>query len=185
MTERPTGGTDSSADQHHAPSELPGNCMHPGNLLLTVSLPLLALAYRDFHAPLESSLKKVLREQRVSLPELPNAEEATRRAVAVAVASRALRTSALISCGVFGFVTALAFYSTGCSTLDQAVQKTQRWAFQLRGRLDLALEVQSRVDANHPEMEAIRGMDEQEELSYVGKTFLSDWHKGLREKDAD
>jgi hypothetical protein len=158
--------------------------VHPGHLLLFSSVPFCFGAYRGYQMPLESLVQDVLQKRtggRVKIADIKGAEEDIRRAVASAVASRALRIASLASVGVFGLFTAGAFYATGCQTMDEAVVATRRWAHQRRNELDSLLGTEGRVDHLHPEVLATRGMTEDEELAYISKRYLEEeeeWEPG-------
>ena len=160
--------------------------LHPGHVLTCASIPLLAIAYRDYTTPLESLVQAALKRQRISLQELEAAEESVRRSVASAMASRALRVASYGSCGVFGLSLAAAYYISGCQSTEEAVHRTRAWGLQARRRLDSAMGVPSasRVDVSHPEVQALEGMTEAEEMSHMHKTYFSDFDSSPEEEEA-
>jgi hypothetical protein len=160
--------------------------LHPGHVLTCASLPLLAIAYRDYTKPLESLVQAALKRQRISLQELEAAEESVRRSVASAMASRALRVASYGSCGMFGLSLAAAYYATGCQSTEEAVHRTRAWGLQARRRLDSSMGVPpaSRVDDSHPEVRALEGMTEAEEMSHMHKTYFSDFDSTPEEDEA-
>lgn len=160
--------------------------LHPGHVLTCASFPLLAIAYRDYTTPLESLVQAALRRQRISLQELEAAEESVRRSVASAVASRALRVATYGSCGVFGLGLAAAYYASGCQSTEQAVRQTREWALHARRRLDSTMGVppSSRMDDSHPEVRALQGMTEAEEMSHMHRTYFSDFDSDPGENEA-
>jgi hypothetical protein len=160
--------------------------LHPGHVLTCASLPLLAIAYRDYATPLETLVQAALKRQRISLRELEAAEESVRRSVASAMASRALRVASYGSCGVFGLSLAAAFYVSGCQSTEEAVHRTRAWGLQARRRLDASMGIppSSRVDDSHPEVRALRGMTEAEEMSHMHQTYFSDFDSTPEENEA-
>jgi hypothetical protein len=160
--------------------------LHPGHVLSFVSFPLLGVAIREYRTPLESLVEAALKRQRVPVQDLEAAEESIRRSVASAVASRALRVATLGSCGAFGLALAGAYHWSGCRTTEQAVSETREWALRARLRLDASFGIptSSRMDASHPEMQAIRGMTEAEEMSHIQKTYFADFEQVEEEVEA-
>lgn len=127
--------------------------------------------------PLESVVQEVLKQQtdgRVKIENLKTAEENIRRAVGSAIASRALRVATAGSIGIFGMTSALIFYASGCTTLNQAVSSTRQWAHSGRRRFDSRFGIQGRVDKDHPEVLLAENMTEEEELEYISKRYLPD-----------
>jgi hypothetical protein len=178
-------------DAHSLPLSLKNECfavdVHPGHILSLLSIPLLGVAVREYRTPLESLVQEALKRQRVPVRNLEEVEESIRRSVASAVASRALRVATLGSTGAFGLALAGAYYASGCRSTEQAVQQTRDWALRARNRLDASFGVpaSSRMDANHPEMRAIRGMTEGEEMTHIQKTYFADFAADRAEEAED
>lgn len=105
------------------------------------------------------------------------AEDGIRRAVGSAVASRALRVASSGSVGIFGVTIAVAFYASGCTTVEQAMVSTRHWAHSGRKSLDRFFGVRDRVDRDHPEYLITTAMTEEQEIEHVSKTYFpnEDW----------
>ena len=157
--------------------------------MLISSLPFHYWAYKGYQRPLEELVQSVLykhqsignssarAQEKIAIHS--GTEEHVRRAVASAVASRALRVATSASVGAFGLVSALGFYWMGCQTMGEAIQITERWAQERRIALDAWLSGisnnnQRRVDRTHPEYLAVQNMTEEEELEYISKKYLPD-----------
>jgi hypothetical protein len=112
------------------------------------------------------------------------AEEPIRRAVASAVAARALKVSALASIGGFGIMSAVVFYACGWNSFENAFNNTRDWAHVKRDSLDRWLGVQDRIDRQHAEVLATQGMSDEEELAYISKRYMpdEDWEADLPKK---
>jgi hypothetical protein len=132
--------------------------IHPGHLLLGGSLPFCFQAYRDYVKPLDGYTDPVVRKFADGY-----GDESARRAVGVVVASRALRVATFASLGVFGLCTAAAFYATGCTTTEQAVEQTRNWAHRARRRFDDLFKV-VRIDRDHPDFRETLSLTEEQEL---------------------
>jgi hypothetical protein len=149
--------------------------IHPGHFLMVTSLPFCVSAYRNYHKPLESIVNEVLlkrTEGKVKIADLKLAEGIIRRVVGSALAARALRVSGAASVGFFGVAWGLAFYATGCSTLQEAVLFTRGWAGETRRGLDRAFGIEGRIDANHAESQITKNMTEEEEMAHIAKTYF-------------
>jgi hypothetical protein len=149
--------------------------IHPGHFLMFSSLPFCYSAYRNYHIPLESIVNEVLlkrTEGKVKIEDLKLAEGSIRRVVGSALAARALRVSGAASVGFFGVAWALAFYATGCSTLQESVAFTKLWAGNTRRGLDKAFGIEGRIDANHAESQIMKNMTEEEEIAHIAKTYF-------------
>jgi hypothetical protein len=149
--------------------------IHPGHFLMVTSLPFCVSAYHNYHKPLESIVDDVLlkrTEGKVKMADLKLAEGSIRRVVGSALAARALRVSGAASVGFFGVAWALAFYATGCSTLQEAVVFTRGWAGETRRGLDRAFGIEGRIDANHAESQITKNMTEDEEMAHIAKTYF-------------
>jgi hypothetical protein len=149
--------------------------IHPGHFLMVTSLPFCFSAYRNYHKPLESIVNEVLlkrTEGKVKIADLKLAEGSIRRVVGSALAARALRVSGAASVGFFGVAWGLAFYATGCQTLQEAVVFTRGWAGDTRRGLDRAFGIEGRIDANHAESQITKNMTEEEEMAHISKTYF-------------
>jgi hypothetical protein len=154
--------------------------IHPGHVFFAGSLPFCLQAYRGYQKPLDSAVHDVLKVQtrgNVSIENLKLAEENIRRAVGSAVASRALRVASAGSVGLFGMATAVVFYASGCTTVEQAMSSTQHWAHAGRKGLDRFFGVTNRVDRDHREYLITKNMTEDEEIEHISKTYFpnEDW----------
>jgi hypothetical protein len=161
--------------EQYVPKGFNNVSIHPGHFLMISSLPLCFSAYRNYHKPLESIVNKVLLQRtsgKVKIEDLKLAEGSIRRVVGSALAARALRVSGAASVGFFGVAWALAFYATGCQTLQEAVVFTKGWAGDTRRRIDGAFGIADRIDTNHAEYQKTRGMTEDEEMAYISKTYF-------------
>lgn len=85
--------------------------------------------------------------------------------------------------GFFHFIIA-SFYASGCSSIDEAVTSTREWGHQHRKKLDELLNVEDRVDKDHPEMVTVRNMTEEEEYNYVSQRYFSQ-HDQEEENESD
>ena len=161
--------------------------IHPGHFFLATSLPFNYWAYKGFNQPLEDLVQTVLKERtngRVKIRDIKGAEEDVRRAVASAVASRALRVATCTSVGTFGLVAAGCFYWSGCQTMGEAIEITQGWAHSRRKDLDRFIGTQGRIDRSHPEVMAVKGMSEEEEMQYISDKYLPDEEWDVKTKEA-
>jgi hypothetical protein len=111
---------------------------------------------------------------KVKISNIELAKENSRRAVGSAMAGRALRVANSASLGIFGVGTALVFYASGGSSMDQFIASTWRWVHVERRRLDAFSGIPDRVDQDHPEYLITKNMTEEEEYEYVSKTYLPD-----------
>jgi len=154
-----------------------GVLVHPGHLLLVTSLPFCLAANRAYRKPLDDVVRPVLRHRNASDADILRMEEGVRRAIGSAVASRALKVATLGSFGAFGLFGSLLFYACGHRTVEEAVDRTRDWAHAYRRRVDAVLGVPDRVDRDHPEVAAVRGMNPEEELEYISRNYLpnEDW----------
>jgi hypothetical protein len=156
--------------------------IHPGHAFFAGSLPFCFSAYRSYQKPLDDILRARL-GNKVPLRDLQGAEEAVRQAVGSAVAARALRVATLGSVGVFGLSCSLFFYAMGCSSTEQALSRTRKWAHERRRKLDKALGIENRVDCDHPEVLAVKGMTEEDEMKHISETYFPDEEWGDEEGD--
>jgi len=174
---------------------------HPGHVLLFTSVPFCFAARRAYRKPLEDVVQRALARRGldaeasgISVAAVTNSAKSAsaaaaalldsksmspesieiRRAVGSAVAGRALKVATLGSVGAFGILGSFFFYLNGYRTLEEAMTSTRNWAHQRRKQVDEALNVQNRIDRDHPEVVALRGMNDQQEMEYVSKTYLPD-----------
>lgn len=98
----------STSSDHNGPWHHITRSIHPGHCMLVASLPFCIGAYRLSRRPLSTLVEQVARirshGQLKNMSELTEAEENVRRAVGVAVASRALALATLGSFGAFGLI---------------------------------------------------------------------------------
>jgi hypothetical protein len=157
--------------------------VHPGHCLLMSSIPFCYGAYRAFHHPLDEVVRPVLHAHKVPIHSIDSAEEPIRRAVASAVAARALKVSSLASIGGFGIAGAIVFYAAGWNSFDGAMHGVENWAHDKRKDLDKWLGVANRIDRNHPEVTVTKGMSFDKEMEYISKTYMpdEDWEAETRD----
>lgn len=146
--------------------------IHPGHLLLGLSLPFCYQGYRSYTTTrIETAIAQPI------VQKFPDgyANESARRALGVAVASRALKVATLSSIGVFGVCCAGILYWTNASTMELCLQRTTDWAHRVRGRWDETYRIR-RIDRNHPEYKEALTLTEEEELEkyFPAKDFVED-----------
>jgi hypothetical protein len=175
------------------------NTIHGGHVLLATSLAFGFLAYRDYHRPLDDVIQKALVLRSKHGNEAKNAainrhypplvvkssieaaasnscsaaDEALRRTIGSITAVRALRVATLTTTSAFALTGALSLYVTGCTTFQEFFVLTRTWAYTQRQALDTMLGIDQRVHRDqHPDIAAIQGMTEEQELDYVYKTYF-------------
>lgn len=150
--------------------------LHPGHVLLLTSMPFGYGAYRGFQQPaLDQVVGKVLaRHQLPVVANLQEAEEPIRKAIGSAVAGRALRVATLASTASFCLASSFLFYANGWSSVDQAMAETREWAQGRRKAWDSYFGIENRIDRDHPEVQAVAGMTEEEELQHISNRYLPD-----------
>jgi hypothetical protein len=173
--------------------------IHRGHVMLATSLAFGALAYRDYHRPLDDIIQKALRRYHAStmikdqnpLMNIESASDDIRRAIGSITAVRALRVATVATVSVFAFTGAISLYATGCTTFHDFFVKTRSWAVTKRQSLDKMLGVDQRLNRDlHPDIAATRGMSEEQELDYVYKTYFpqdemqEDASDGKKQKDS-
>lgn len=155
---------------HHI---MEGYSLHPGHVSLSASLPFCYWAYRGYHQRLPVPDFVISNNSKQAAVD----EQARRRILGSTVAYRALRVATCGSIGVFGLVTAGFFYASGCTSLAMALDRTRTWAQEQRKGFDQVFGTRDRVDQEHPEYVAVRGMTEEQEMDYISQKYLpnEDW----------
>jgi hypothetical protein len=166
------------------------NRIHRGHSLLATSLAFGMLAYRDYHRPLDDVIQKALLQQSskyrnqdaatkippptvFTMQNIEAASDDLRRAIGSITAVRALRVATMATASAFAFTGAISLYATGCRTFSEFFTITRQWAMVQRQTLDTWLGVDQSVHRDlHPDIAAIQGMSEEQELDYVYKTYF-------------
>lgn len=154
--------------------------VEPSHVLLGVSLPFYFRAYQLYHAPLQNLVQTVTRKKHVTMAELETADIGIRKAVASAVAGRALRLANLVSFGSFGMFGAAIFFLFDWKSVEEGVNVTRQWGKRHRKSLDELLGVEDRMDDDHPEVIARRNMTPDEESAYLAERY---WLSKSPDKD--
>jgi len=144
------------------PTPLMSLIQHPSTVFIGLGFPLIYSAYRDYRIPLEDALRRSMSTKGIQQP--------SERQVGAAVASRALRVATKGSFGVFSVLSGCIIFSTGCSTISEAVQRSQEMARSCQEDFCTALGLPG-TGSNHPDFKAIQGMSEDEELEFIAKKF--------------
>jgi hypothetical protein len=100
-------------------------------------------------------------------------DDALRRVIGSITAVRALRVASVATVSAFAFTGAMSLYATGCTTFQELFVVTRTWAYTKRQQVDAMLGVDQRIHRDqHPDIAAIQGMSEAQELDYVYKTYF-------------
>ena len=164
-----------------------GWLQNPGNILFLTSVPLIAGTYFGLRMPADrledfvggglgdggvdnSNTKDTMSRKAARIKTAADKEAI--KAVAAQTASRALRIATLGTVGTFGFIGALGFYASGYDTIEGAVMATKRWTTSFSTSVESFFGGDTRDSKTHPEVQATKHMDDDEELQYIYDKYL-------------
>jgi hypothetical protein len=167
-----------------------GWLQHPGNILFLTSVPLIAGTYFGLRMPADrledivggsmgdggdnnSNNNKDTMSRKAAKIKTAADKDAI-KAVAAQTASRALRIATLGTVGTFGFIGALGFYASGYDTIEGAVMATKRWTTSFSTSVESFFGGDTRDSKTHPEVQATKHMDGNEELQYIYDKYIKE-----------